>query len=458
MKTLRYHFPSNVLAAHVAVAAVVLALFSPLRAEEETLPTPPADLTEVVIPLPALELTTPVAVGLSLSDLESMALACNPTLVRAQALVAAARGTCVQVGLKPNPNVGYEGQQLGSGGLAEQHGILLEQEIVTGGKLRLNRAVASQQVAIAEQEFVAVRQRILTDIRITFFQVLVAQRQIEVATELARLSEEVSKSVDALHRAQEVGRVDVLQADLERQQADILAQSAQQRLAGAWRELAAVIGEPTLVIQTLIGDPAAPSSDITFDEALARLLSQSPEVASAAAEIQRARLALERERVQTIPNVTVQGLVNWQDNGIGGQADGGVMLSVPVPVFDRNQGAIMRAGRELVAARQAMAQLELDLQQRLAPVYENYANARQQAMQYRNSILPKAEESLKLTRVMYQAGEINYTGLLTAQRTFAFANREFLDAVLRLRTAEAKIEGLLLSGSLANDLNNSRGP
>jgi cobalt-zinc-cadmium efflux system outer membrane protein len=81
-------------------------------------------------------------------------------------------------------------------------------------------------------------------------------------------------------------------------------------------------------------------------------------------------------------------------------------------------------------------------------VFEAYANARNQVSRYRDTILPAAEESLTLTRQMYQAGEANYLGLLTAQRTFAQTNRNYLDSVLQLRIAEVEIEGLLLSGSL----------
>jgi outer membrane protein, heavy metal efflux system len=92
-------------------------------------------------------------VGLSLEQLEQMALSWNPALARAGALVGAARGTWVQSGLAPNPSVGYEGQQIGSGGLAEQHGVFFSQEVVVGGKLRLNREIAAREVAVARHDF-----------------------------------------------------------------------------------------------------------------------------------------------------------------------------------------------------------------------------------------------------------------------------------------------------------------
>jgi cobalt-zinc-cadmium efflux system outer membrane protein len=408
----------------------------------------PAAVEAPLESLPPPELLPEIVEGLTLDQLEEMALTGNPSICRAYALVGAARGNWLQAGLKPNPSVGYEGQQLGSGGLAEQHGVLFSQEIPTGGKLRLNRAVAQGEIVVAEQELAAQRQRVVTDVRIAFYHVLVAQRQIDLAEELIHVSGEGSQSVDALFRAREVGRVDVLQAQLENEQAQILLQDAHNRYDAAWRNLAAVLGNPAMPPHSVVGDPSGPPKGIEFEETLARILATSPEISAAVAELERARRAIDRARVQPIPNVSFQGLVNWQDNGIGGKADGGVALSVPLPLFDRNQGAIFRAEREAAAARYAVSQVELDLMSRLTPVYERYANAHNQVSRYRETVLPAAEESLTLTQKMYQAGEANYLGLLTAQRTFAQTNRNYLDAVLQLRTAEAEIEGLLLSGSL----------
>src|SRR5262245_15939387 len=75
-------------------------------------------------PLPLPAPLPEVVEGLTLQQLEELALTGNPTICRAYAMVGAARGNWIQVGLKPNPSVGYEGQQLGSGGQAEQHGVL----------------------------------------------------------------------------------------------------------------------------------------------------------------------------------------------------------------------------------------------------------------------------------------------------------------------------------------------
>jgi cobalt-zinc-cadmium efflux system outer membrane protein len=385
---------------------------------------------------------------LTLTDLEQMALSSNPSVARASALVGAARGNWVQVGLPPNPSVGYEGQQLGSGGRAEQQGVLLSHEFITGGKLRLSRAVADRELARAQQELASQQQRVLTDVRIAFYHVLLAQRQIDLTSNLVRISTEGAKAVDFLLKAKEATRADVLQAQLEVENARILAQNAQNRHSAAWQTLTAVVANPSLTPQPLEGDAFAPPLEIDFQQALDRIRGTSPEVAVAATQIDRARATLERARVERIPNVTVQGLVNVIDNGIGGRPDGGVTVSVPIPVFNRNQGTILQAQHEIAAAERALQQLELDLQNRLAPTFERYANARNQVERYRTTILPTASESLELMRKTYEAGETNYVSLLLAQRTYFQTNINYLEAIQALRIAETEIEGLLLMNSL----------
>lgn len=399
---------------------------------------------EVLPPL----LQKPVTTELTLPDLEQMALTASPSVARARALVEAARGHWLQVGLAPNPTVGYEGQQIGSGGAAEQEGLFVEQEIVRGGKLQLSRNVASQEVVKAEQELAAQQQRVLTDVRIAFYQVLIAERQASLTGELRQIAAEGMKTAAALEQAQEVGRVDLLQAQLELENLEILVENARNRSQAAWQRLASVLGNPSLEPQPLVGDLEEHRPPLAWETSLQRLLTTSPEIAAALAEIERARWEAERARVQKTPNVTVQGLVNWRDNGIGGGSDGGITVGIPLPVWDRNQGGVIQAAQEAVAAERALEQLEMSLQHRLAPVFERYANAASQVAKYQTRILPVSRQSLELLRKSYQAGETGYINLLTAQRTFSQTHLNYLESLGELRAAEAEIEGMLLSGSL----------
>jgi outer membrane protein, heavy metal efflux system len=90
----------------------------------------------------------------------------------------------------------------------------------------------------------------------------------------------------------------------------------------------------------------------------------------------------------------------------------------------------------------------LDLQQRLATVFEQYTTARYQVEKYGKDILPSAQASLDLATKGYRQGEYNFLFLLTAQRTYFQTNLIYLDALRELRAAATAIEGNLLSGSL----------
>jgi cobalt-zinc-cadmium efflux system outer membrane protein len=214
--------------------------------------------------------------------------------------------------------------------------------------------------------------------------------------------------------------------------------------------MSAVVGQQLLQPQSLAGDIIDAGHEIQFVEALTQVQNQSPEIAAVLADIQRARCKLRRQQVETRPNVTVLGLVNWRDNGIGGDADGGLAVVLPLPLWNKNQGAIREARYQLDAAERKLGQVELDLKSRLAPVFERYQNASEQVDRYRDRILPKSAETLELTRETYELGEINFVNLLTVQRTYANNQLAYLDALEMLRVAEAEIAGMLLSGSLAN--------
>ena len=80
------------------------------------------------------------AMAMSLSDFESLALSNNPTIHQLAATTRKAAGFKTQVGLRANPTVGYQGMQIADKG-TDQHAAFIEQQIITGGKLRLNQRV-----------------------------------------------------------------------------------------------------------------------------------------------------------------------------------------------------------------------------------------------------------------------------------------------------------------------------
>jgi outer membrane protein, heavy metal efflux system len=417
--------------------------WSPAAGGAPTAVAPAAPPSEPAMPAPEPPY---VSLGMTLGECESLAEHNNPTLTQAAARIEAARAECVQVGLYPNPRIGYQATEINDERQAGQQGGYVGQEIVTNGKLQRNRELAAQAVHQLEWAWQSQRGRVINDVRRAFYDVLVAQRTLELSEQLVRIGQEGIRAAEGLLKAKEVSRVDVLQARIEADSAQILAQKAHNRYAAAWRNLAVVAGVPDLMPAPLLGDLQNGLSLLTWDAEVSRVLSESPVAAEAHCGIAKAQASLARECAQRIPNIDLQFGAQY-DNATR-DAIAGVQAGVPVPLFNRNQGNIRRAQADLSAAHAEVRRVELELQQRLAVAFEQYQNARCQVEKYAGEILPNAQTSLDLVAAGYRQGEFNYITLLTAQRTFFQVNLAYVDSIRDLRTAIVAIEGNLLSDSL----------
>ncbi len=422
-------------------------IIQPVAYQQEQSESPPPihPAEEIPIPQPSADHV------LTLEQLEQMALDANPAVAAAGARVQALRGKWVQAGLAPNPTIGYVGEEIGDDGKAGQQGGFVGQQFITGGKLGLNRAVVGQEIAKAEQDWTAIQQRVLTDVRTGYYDVLIAQRKVSLARELVEVSEHAVKASKALLEAKEISEVGLLQTEVEAQNAQILARRARNENEAAWRRLSSVLGRPDLAPQRLDGDLRVAENGLNWDEQLQRLVTQSPEVAAAVAELERARWALDRAYAQVKPDVNVQ--VGLQYDNATGDTITGVQVGLPIPLWNKNQGGIQQAQSEIAAAERDMQRVELSLRRRLASAFQSYQDASFQVTKYADDILPKAQRTFDLVSRGYKTGEVGYLDMLTAQRTYFQTNLAYVESLRELWRSRLRIDGLLLDGSLDEQAN-----
>ena len=412
----------------------------------ETSARPVAACKQEVLPSTSEPSRTVEHTGFDLAGLQALAAQNNPSLRETLAQMDAARGRWVQAGLYPNPVVGYSGQQLGSN-QTEQNGVLVGQEFITAKKLRFNQGAAAQEIQRAHQQYHAQHNRVLTDTAVAYYESLTAQQRVALGRRLVAISDDLANTVDRLVKANEVSRVELLQAKIEASNARLQLTNAENRLTASWRSLATVVGVPTLQPQPLADAWNEVPRDLAWESSLERLQAQSPEVGSAIAEAERARWQYQRALRQAVPDVTVQGVVQYDKDTEG--MNGNLQVTLPIPLFNRNQGGVREASANIVVAEQAIHRTQLQLQQRLASVFERYASALQQVERYTNEIVPASQEQLDLVSQAFRAGEVNYLSLLIAQRTYFQALLSSLDAQRDLAVAASEIQGFLLTDSLA---------
>lgn len=389
----------------------------------------------------------PHAGELTLEALEEMALASNPAIAQAAARVRALRGKWVQVGLPPNPTGGYSAGEVGNDGAGGQQGGYFGQQIITAKKLRRNRAIVAAEITRAEQQLAATQQRVLTDVRGSYYSALLAQRRVEVADKLVRFANEAVDASQALLNAEEIPLAGLLQTEVRQQNAKVFLQTAHNSRDQAWRQLSSVVGGPELPIQPLAGDVRQLPELLNWNEQLTRVQITSPEVSAAMAEVERARRALSRARVEPIPNINTQFSVQY-DNA-SGYTIAGIQAGMPIPIWNRNQGGIRQAQAEVAQAMRNVDRVERDLQQRLAEAFRQYASAHVTAENYAREVLPRSQRTFELVQQGYAQGEVGYLDLLTAQQTYSQTNLAYLDALGELWRSYVQIDGLLLSNSLS---------
>ena len=256
------------------------------------LPEPMAAIASPRPPGPAA--AGPVAT-LSLADFERLAMERNPTLRQAFAQIDASRSRSFQAGLYPNPRIGYQSEQMGAPGAevptaggvlargrpspGELQGGFVQQEIVTGGKLRLSRAKFAEEANTAQWQAEVQRLRVLNGVRIAYFAVVASQRLVQVEGELVRINEDAVRTTEQLVNVGQANEPDLLQAKVEAHRARVALRNAENRYRGDWQKLIALVGAPELRPVTLDVRPLeAEAAPLDFDATLANLLRCSPEI------------------------------------------------------------------------------------------------------------------------------------------------------------------------------------
>jgi outer membrane protein, heavy metal efflux system len=407
-------------------------------------------------PTQNLRLRTPTlpAPGLTLEQLLQMARTGNPTLGQAQAGIKEAAGRTLQAGLWPNPTVGYSGDEIrgGSFGGGEQ-GVFIQQSVILGGKLALDRKIFAAEGKQTEAEAEEQRLRVESGVRIAFYESLAAQQMVKIRMKLSGLAKDAVETTQQLFNVGQTDQPDLLQAQLEADESDLAVITAQQDQQRAWRVLSAVVGRPTMPLALLEGNfEDLPSIDP--DQIVQTILRDSPAVKIAELGVTRADAALTRAKREVVPDLSLRaglsndseplGVVSPPTVGLIGFAEVGVNLRV----FNRNQGNVQAAKADLDHANLEVQRVSLVLQQIAAPILQNYATSHAVAETYKTRTLPNAQRAYELYLQKYREGAAAYPQVLIAQRTFFNLQTNYIFALESVWINAITLQGLLLTDGL----------
>ncbi len=237
----------------------------------------------------------------------------------------------------------------------------------------------------------------MTNVRMSYIQGLAAQQTLELRQSLSKLAQD---AVETSHQLANVGQADapdVLESEVEMQQADLAVTMAEQNQQRVWKELAVVVGNPRLPLTPLKGD-LEETSPVNPDDLVENIVNESPVVKIADLGVKRAEAALARAKREPIPDLHFRGGMqqNRELSETSGQPvglQGFAEVGVQIPIFNRNQGNIAASKADLEGAQREVERVKLVLRERAARVVQNYTFSQTAVERYKNQMIPRAQKA-----------------------------------------------------------------
>jgi cobalt-zinc-cadmium efflux system outer membrane protein len=389
-----------------------------------------------------------------LSEFIQLADADNPTLKQAAAIVRRSAAEAKQAGLYPNPSVGYQGEQIRGGSFGGgEHGAYIAQSIILGGKLGLRRNIYEQQTKSDEAAAEAQIERVHSDVTQAFYKTLAAQETVAVQRRLLKLSLDAVETVHQLANVGQADSPDILQSEVEAEQAKIDYTNAQRNFLQKFRMLAAVAGQSDLAASPLDGVLDA-IPDIDIDHIIETIIRDSPAVKQAQLEITVAEATLNDTKRESLPDLQLKAgeQYNFETVSVLPTKAAGpqsfASASVNLPIWNRNQGAKQAAEADIRRAQQELQRVQLSLRQQAEPLIQTYLSSKFEADRYRMQLIPRAARAYQLYLQKYQSMATAYPQVLVSQRTLFQLQASYIQALSSAWQNAIALQHYTLQGGL----------
>ncbi len=376
--------------------------------------------------------------GISLAEALKLALNANPDIIVASRELEAIQGVRTQADLLPNPTISTELEA--AQGAAQRTLLLLNQPFELGNKraARVHAADARHEAALAA--IAAKQAEIRANVGAAFYEVLAAQERLRLAKAALAIATQARDAAAKRVEAGKISPVEETKSRVAESAVKIDVYQATNQLTAARKRLSALWGNGTPRFGDALGN-ITDLPQLPAEHDLSSLLEHAPAIKLAKLEVESRDAIASVERTKRTPNLTVS--LGAQRNEEFKMNQAVVGLSVPIPVFDRNQGNLQEAISRTDKARDELVALRVQLDAQLTSQYERLRSALQSVDTFQFDILPGAQSAFEAASSGFQFGKFSYLEVLDAQRTLFQAQNQHLNALLEAHQAHADIERML---------------
>jgi cobalt-zinc-cadmium efflux system outer membrane protein len=373
------------------------------------------------------------------------ALAASPRLTAAERDVGIATGQRIQAGALLNPELSYEqdnsfGSGIYRGTKSAETTLQISQLFELFGKRDARIAAGQAGLEAAAIERKAVRLQILSETAIAFLSVLGLQRRIQILDDqvaaIDRISPLLQRRVDAgAASPAETGRAEVASAlvkvDRERTKA---------ALASARRELAVLMGDTSAKFAAVSGRFDTTGRPPSFRAVIAAI-DANPQLVRWNAVYTQRNAELLLARLKPYPDVRLSA--GWRHYNETGDDAVRLSVTVPIPVFDQNQGNILSAQESLAKTRAERESNRKTLLIIAGRAYDTVQGSLRELSVLRDLAIPKGRAASDAISEGYGQGRFTLLEVLDAQASLAQAQLREQEALQNFHVAVATIEGLV---------------
>ncbi|MDQ0665723.1 TolC family protein [Pseudomonas sp. W2I6] len=372
---------------------------------------------------------------LTLESALQTAFANNPDMAAAQWEIDIAQGGRQQAGLIPNPVASWDAEDTRRNSRTTT--VKLSQTLELGGKrgARIDVATRAQEAAALtlEQRRNGLRAEVIDG----YYGALRAQERLDLAQRSLALAERGLVVANGRVTAGKTSPVEATRAQVQLSEIRLQFNRAQMGLSDAYRRLAASTGAASTDFQAVATQAQAAPALPSPTQLLGRL-EQTAELRLAELQIVQGEAALGLEKALRIPDLDVS---------IGSQYDASVRervnvvgVSMPIPLFNRNQGNVLAASRRADQARDLRNAAELRLRTETRQALDLWQTANTEVRSFNQQILPAAQSAVDSATRGFEMGKFNFLDVLDAQRTLIAARTQYLAATAQATEAWVRIE------------------
>ncbi len=362
----------------------------------------------------------------------------NPELSASAREIGIAQGLREQAGLLRNPTLSWEQEGTESRNRTTTVGI--SQPLELGGKRGARVELAERGQAVAALSLEARRNQLRGELIAAFFTALRAQERERLAQQSVELARRGVAAADGRVRAGKAPPLEADRAQVQLAEVRLEQDRARRDRADANQALASLMGLASPDFTGVRSETGRSLPGLPSSEELLRRLGDSAEMRLAQSRIDEGEAAVRLAKTQRIPDLDVS--LGSQEAIEDGNRDriAVIGLSLPLPLFDRNQGNILAESRRADQARDLRNAVELRLRQETQQAWQQWSTAQGEVNAFRQTILPTAQTAVESATRGFEMGKFGFLEVLDAQRTLIAARDQYLRALAQVSDAWGRIE------------------